>query len=159
VPEVAGSAVTIYTKTPLSAKFTQILDVVTKGENQMTGARSLIAAFTELNRSENKTVAHFTPSLIGMFGSASIFDSFLMEVDSGIAAGALSASLKKRTVNLIGTFIPQVADYNNVENPASFAATAEDLKNIAADSLENRRRGVEIILSALLVILKEANEI
>jgi len=125
----------------------------------MAGARSLIAAFNELNRSENKTVAHFTPSLIGMFGSTGIFDSFLTEVDAAIAAGKASPSLKKRAANLIGTFIPQVADYNDIENPSSITATADVLQNVSADSLENRRKGIGIILSALITILKEVDEI
>jgi len=125
----------------------------------MTGARSLIAAFNELNRSGNKTVAHFTPSLIGMFGSTVIFESFLAEVDTAIAAGKASASLKKRAANLIGTFIPQVADYNDIENPSSITATADFLKNVTADSLENRRKGIGIILSALIMILKEVDAI
>lgn len=123
----------------------------------MAGARSLIAAFKELNKSEKKTVAHFTPSLIGMFGSIGIFDTFLQEVDTAIAAGNASASLKKRAANLIGTFIPQVADYNSIKNPASFVATAAELQNISADSLENRRKGVEIILSSLVTILRETD--
>lgn len=125
----------------------------------MTGARSLIAAFSELKESEGKSVAHFTPSLIGMFGSISIFDAFLAEVDAAIATRQVPPSLKKRAANLIGTFIPQVAEYNSIENPESHAVSAEDLKNIAADSLDNRRKGIEIILSALLVILKEVDKI
>jgi hypothetical protein len=125
----------------------------------MTGARSLIAAFNELNRSENRTVAIFTPSLIGMFGSTGIFDSFLAEVDTAITAGQVPASLKKRAANLIGTFIPQVADYNSIENLASCAISADQLKNISADSLDNRRKGIEIILAALIQILKEAGEL
>ena len=123
----------------------------------MAGARSLIAAFKELNKSDNKTVAHFTPSLVGMFGSIGIFDTFLQEIDVAITAGKASASLKKRATNLIGTFIPQVADYNNIKNPSAFAATAAELQNISADSLENRRKGVELILSSLVVILRETD--
>jgi len=125
----------------------------------MAGARSLIAEFNELNRSDNKTIAHFTPSLIGMFGSISIFDSFLAEVDAAIAAGHASPSLKKRAANLIGTFIPQVADYNDIKNPSAIATTAADLKNVAADTLDNRRKGIGTILSALMAILKEVEEI
>ena len=125
----------------------------------MTGARSLIAAFNELNRSENRTVAVFTPSLIGMFGSIGIFDSFLAEIDAAIGAGQISASLKKRAANLIGTFIPQVADYNSIGELSSCTVSADILRNISADSLANRRKGIEIILSALLLILREAGEL
>jgi hypothetical protein len=121
----------------------------------MAGARSLIAEFNELNKSSNKTVSHFTPSLIGMFGSTGIFDSFLVEVDSAIASGNVPASLKKRAANLIGTFIPQVAEYNSIKNLSSINVSANDLKSVAADSLENRRKGIEIILAALIAILRE----
>lgn len=125
----------------------------------MDGARSLIAAFKELNKTENKTVAHFTPSLVGMFGSIGIFDTFLQEIDTAIAAGNVPTSLKKRAGNLIGTFIPQVADYNDIKDPSLCAATAADLQNVLADSLENRRRGVEIILASLVAILKEVDSL
>lgn len=124
----------------------------------MTRARSLIAAFNELNKSENKTVAHFTPSLIGMFGSLGIFDTFLQEIDAAIAAGQVPASLKKRAGNLIGTFIPQVAEYNDIKTPTSLEVTADALKNVSADSLENRRNGIALILTALILILSEVND-
>lgn len=125
----------------------------------MNGARSLISAFHEINRSENRSVAYFTPSLIGMFGSAGIFDSFLAEIDAAMAAGHMPASIKKRATNLTGTFIPQVAEYNDIKNPAERTVTAEELRNISKDSLESRRNGVEIILSALIAILNEAGRL
>lgn len=124
----------------------------------MNGAHSLISAFHEINRSENKSVAYFTPSLIGMFGSASIFDSFLAEIDTAMASGKMPASIKKRAANLTGTFIPQVAEYNSIKNPAERIVTADELRNISKESLESRRNGVEVILSALIAILKEASE-
>ena len=124
----------------------------------MSQARSLISAFHEINRSENKSIAYFTPSLIGMFGSSNIFDSFLTEIDTAMASGNMPASIKKRAANLIGTFIPQVAEYNGIMNPAEQIATADDLRGISTESLETRRNGVKIILSALITILKEACE-
>lgn len=124
----------------------------------MNGARSLIAAFHEINRSENRSVHYFTPSLIGMFGSTGIFDSFLAEIDKAMAAGKIPASIKKRAANLSGTFIPQVAAYNGVMNPAQRIVTADDLRSISKESLESRRDGVEVILSGLIAILKEASE-
>jgi len=124
----------------------------------MNGARSLISAFHEINRSENKAVAYFTPSLIGMFGSASIFDSFLSEIDTAMASGKIPASIKKRAANLTGTFIPQVAEYNGIINPSERIVTTDELKGISRESLESRRNGVEVILSALIAILKEASE-
>lgn len=124
----------------------------------MNNARSLIAAFHEINRSENKSVHYFSPSLIGMFGSTSIFDCFLAEIDTAMATGKMPASIKKRAANLSGTFIPQVAEYNGIKNPAERIVTADELKNISKESLETRRNGVEVILSGLIAILKEASE-
>jgi len=124
----------------------------------MNGARSLISAFHEVNRSDNKSIAFFTPSLIGMFGSSSIFDSFLSEIDTAMESGNMPASIKKRAANLIGTFIPQVAEYNGIMNPSERIVTADELRGISKESLETRRNGVEIILSALITILKEACE-
>jgi hypothetical protein len=125
----------------------------------MNGARSLISAFHEINRSESKSVAYFTPSLIGMFGSTGIFDSFLSEIDSAMATGKMPASIKKRAANLTGTFIPQVAEYNGIKNPAQRIVTADELRGISKESLEGRRNGVELILSALIAILKAASEL
>ena len=125
----------------------------------MNGARSLISAFHEINRSEDKSIAYFTPSLIGMFGSSSIFDSFLTEIDTAMASGKMPASIKKRAANLIGTFIPQVAEYNGIMNPAERIVTADELRGISKDTLASRRNGVEVILSALIAILKEASEL
>jgi len=124
----------------------------------MNGARSLISAFHEINRSENKAVAYFTPSLIGMFGSTIIFDSFLSEIDTAMASGKIPLSIKKRAGNLTATFIPQVAEYNGIINPSERVVTADELKDISKESLESRRNGVEVILSALIAILKEASE-
>lgn len=125
----------------------------------MNGARSLISAFHEINRSEDKSVAYFTPSLIGMFGSTGIFDSFLAEIDAAMAAGKMPASIKKRAANLTGTFIPQVAEYNDIKNPAERIVTADELRSISKGSLASRRNGVEVILSALIAILNEASEL
>ena len=122
----------------------------------MNGACSLISAFHELNRSEDRTVSHFTPSLIGMFGSTVIFESFLSEVDSAVTTRKVPDSIRKRASNLISTFIPQVAEYNGIKNPSELPVTAEDLRLISADTLANRRKGVAIILSALISILDEA---
>jgi hypothetical protein len=124
----------------------------------MNGARSLISAFHEINRSENKPVAYFTPSLIGMFGSTSIFNSFLSEIDEALGSGKMPASIKKRAANLTGTFIPQVAEYNGIMNPSQRIVSADELRSISKDSLKSRRNGVEVILSALIAILKEASQ-
>jgi hypothetical protein len=123
----------------------------------MNDARSLIAAFHEINSSKNNTVAHFTPSLVGMFGSTGIFESFLAELDAALASGKVPASIKKRSANLTGTFIPQVADYNGISNLTGNTVTADALRSITADTLANRRAGVVIILAALMTILTTIN--
>ena len=122
----------------------------------MNKACSLISAFHELNRSKDRTVAHFSPALIGMFGSTGIFNSFLSEVASAVATRNVPISIRKRASNLISTFIPQVAEYNGIKNPSELPVTAEELKSISAESLASRRKGVAIILSALIIILDEA---
>lgn len=121
----------------------------------MEGARSLISVIHQLNRSNNRTVAHFIPSLIGMFGSLGIFDAFLAEIDAALARGKSSPSLKKRAANLSGTFIPQVAGYNGIDVTAACPVTAAGLRDISADSLEKRRAGVLLILTSLMAILEE----
>lgn len=123
----------------------------------MNRALSLIAAFHEINTTEQKSIAYFTPSLIGMFGSVSIFDSFLSEIETAINSGDMPESIKKRAANLIGTFIPQVAEYNGIKNPSERIVSADELRNISPETLESRRNGVEIILSALISLLKEAS--
>lgn len=121
----------------------------------MSESRAMIAAFLELNRSADRNVALFTPSLVGMFGAINIFDTFLNEIDSALASGKIPEPLKKRAANLIGTFIPQVADYNGIKDLTDAAVTADRLKNITPASLDGRRQGVIFILSALIAILTE----
>ncbi len=122
----------------------------------MADAISLISAFKVLNSTSETSVANFTPSLIGMFGSPAIFDAFLAEIGAALANGRISPSLKKRAANLAGTFIPQVADYNGIKDPAAYPVTADALRGLSTASLGTRKEGVAIILSALMVILKEA---
>jgi hypothetical protein len=131
----------------------------TAKENLMAVAASLISAFKELNSSPDTTVANFTPSLIGMFGSLSLFNAFLDEIDAALASGQISPSLKKRAANLSSTFIPQVAQYNGIKDPAAYPVTVEGVRGVSTESLPKRQAGVEIILSALMAILKEAGEL
>lgn len=123
----------------------------------MGEARNLISALHDINRSDRETVAHFLPSLIGMFGSLGIFDAFLSEMDAALENGNISTSLKKRAANLSGTFIHQVAEYNGIKDPAALAVTAEAVRNISVGSLAGRKEGVALILASLMVILKEVN--
>ncbi len=125
----------------------------------MEKAAALIAAFRELNRKSGTTVANFTPSLIGMFGSISLFDEFLAEIEEALANGTISPPLKKRAANLADTFIPQVADYNAIKNAAEYPVSAEALSAISPETLGGRTEGVAIILSALMAILKDAGEL
>ena len=125
----------------------------------MAVAASLISAFNELNSSPGTTVASFTPSLIGMFGSLSLFNAFLDEIDAALASGQISPSLKKRVANLSSTFIPQVAEYNGIKDPAAYPVTVEGVRGVSTESLSKRKEGVAIILSALMAILKEAGEL
>jgi hypothetical protein len=125
----------------------------------MAGATSLISAFKDLNSTTDSTVANFTPSLIGMFGAVGLFDAFLSEIGNAIEIGRISPSLKKRAANLAGTFIPQVAEYNGIKDPAAYPVTAEALRGLSTASLATRKEGVAIILSALMAILKEASEL
>lgn len=124
----------------------------------MSESRAMISAFLELNRSSDSNVALFTPSLVGMFGSINIFDTFLTEVDMALASGKISEPLKKRASNLIGTFIPQVAEYNGIKDLAETGVTADRLRHITPGSLNERRQGVMLILSALTAILKELKD-
>lgn len=124
----------------------------------MAGAASLVSALKELNNTSD-TVAKYTPSLIGMFGSIALFDAFLSEIDGALASGKISPSLKKRSANLSATFIPQVAEYNGIKDPAAYPVTAADLRKLSTGSYPNRKDGVALILSALIAILKEAGEL
>lgn len=130
-----------------------------KGELVMAEAASLISAFKELNSTTDSTVANFTPSLIGMFGSVGLFDAFLTEIGNAVELGKIPPSLKKRAANLAGTFIPQVAEYNGIKDPAAYPVTADALRRISTASLATRKEGVALILSALMSILKEAGEL
>jgi len=125
----------------------------------MAAAASLISVFKELNSNPDTTVANFTPSLIGMFGSPSLFNALLDEIDAALTSGQISPSLKKRAANLSSTFIPQVAEYNGIKDPAACPVTAEGLRGVSTGSLAKRKEGVAIILSALMAIMKEAVEL
>jgi hypothetical protein len=125
----------------------------------MAGAASLISALKQLNSSTDTSVANFTPSLIGMFGSVGLFDAFLSELDAALSNGKISASLKKRAANLSGTFIRQVAEYNGIKDPAATPVTAEALLGISLESPLKRKEGATLILAALMAILHEAGEL
>ncbi len=120
----------------------------------MNEARELIAVFHELNATTDRSVARFTPSLVGMFGTTSMFDLFLTALDAALTSGTVSESLRRRSVNLVQTFIPQVAGYNGIKDLAAQQVTASQLRAIRADAPEGKTQGVRLILAALLLILE-----
>ncbi len=122
----------------------------------MNEVRELIAAFHELNTTNDRNVARFTPSLVGMFGTTNMFDLFLSALDGAITSGTVSESLRRRSVNLVQTFIPQVAGYNGIKDLETQHVTAPQLRSISTDAPEGRAQGVRMILAALLQILDAA---
>jgi hypothetical protein len=123
----------------------------------MKEAHELIAVFHELNNSNGRTIANMAPSLIGLFGSLRLFDAFLTDLDTALVNNAISEPLRKRAANLAGTFIPQVAGYNSINELPPNRISPEQLRSLRADSPENRQEGVTIILTALMNILTEFN--
>ena len=121
----------------------------------MSEARALIAAFHELNRTDDRCVGYFTPSLVGMFGSKSMLDHFLAELDAALARGEIAEPLRTRSANLVHTFIPQVAGYNGIKDLAGLNVTAEQLRAVRADSPLLRLEGVKVILAGFMKVLEE----
>lgn len=118
----------------------------------MEETRQLLAALREINNREGSIVTRLTPSLIGMFGSMTMFDHFLADLDQALAARSVPEALKRRAANLAGTFIPQVAGFNNIEDFAR-PVTAEELRAIGIGSPAERKQGVALILGGLMNIL------
>ncbi len=119
----------------------------------MNEVRELIAAFHELNATNDRNVARFTPSLVGMFGTTSMLELFLTALDGALASGTVSEPLRRRSQNLVHTFIPQVAGYNGIKDLSAQKVTAVELRAIRTDSPESRAQGVRLILAALQQIL------
>jgi hypothetical protein len=119
----------------------------------MNEVRELIAAFHELNATSDRNVGRFTPSLVGMFGTTSMLELFLTALDGALTSGSVSEPLKRRSLNLVHTFIPQVAGYNGIADIAAQEVTAAQLRAIRADTAENRALGVRLILAAFRQIL------
>jgi hypothetical protein len=125
----------------------------------MEETRELIAAFREINGTSDRSVARFTPALIGMFGSARMFDIFLASLDDAITSGQTTAALKERVTNLRRTFIPQVAALNGITDLAAVGVSARELRAIRSDSPESRRHGAQMILASLMAILDKIQRI
>lgn len=125
----------------------------------MEEARELISVFREINGTRDRNVAQFTPALIGLFGSARLFDVFLASLDKAFSTRNIPAPLKERVTNLARTFIPQVAGLNGIAGLSAERISAEQLRTIRTDSPGNRKEGMRVILSALLKILDEAKRL
>lgn len=123
----------------------------------MDEAREFIAVFRELNATSDRCIIRFTPSLIGLFGTPRLFEFFLDELDAALCNKTIDPPLHERARNLAQIFIPQVAGYNNVSEPAAVTVTPEQLRNIRIDTPEHRKLGVQIILASLMQILVEIN--
>jgi hypothetical protein len=124
-----------------------------EGGECVNEARELIAAFHELNATSDRNVARFTPSLVGMFGTTSMLELFLSALDGALASGTVSESLRRRSQNLVHTFIPQVAGYNGITDLSTQKFSADQLRAIRTDAPESRAQGVRLILAALMQIL------
>jgi hypothetical protein len=112
-----------------------------------------------MNGAGGGIVARLTPSLIGMFGSHTMFDLFLADLDQALSSRNVPANLRKRAANLAGTFIPQVAGFNNIKDLTAHPATADDVRSLSLGSPSERAQGVLVILSALLTVLDEVLKI
>ncbi|WP_243371301.1 hypothetical protein [Geotalea sp. SG265] len=122
----------------------------------MTDPRELIAVLLELNATEERSVASFTPGLVGMFGSLALMNRFLADIDVALVKGSISAPLKARSKNLTRTFIPQMAGINSITDLSKVEVSAEKLRTVCSDSHESRGEGVKAILAALISILDSA---
>jgi hypothetical protein len=121
----------------------------------MNEAHELIDALRELNQSNDRKVSYFTSSLVGMFGTESMFDEFLSNLDTVLDSGEIPDALKTRASNLVHTFIPQVAGFNMIEDLSFQNISADQLRLIRTDSPQHRKQGVRVILTALMKVLDE----
>jgi hypothetical protein len=119
----------------------------------MNEARELIAAFLELNRSDDRKIGYFTSSLVGMFGTGTMFDEFLVSLDRVLTSGTIAESLRTRATNLIYTFIPQVAGFNRIEDLSFQDVSADQLRAVSTATPLARSEGVRIILMAFMKVL------
>ncbi len=119
----------------------------------MNEARGLIAAFLELNRSEDRKIGYFTSSLVGMFGTGTMFDEFMESLDRVLTNGPIPEPLRTRATNLVHTFIPQVAGFNKIEDLSFRDVTVDQLRAISSATPQERSEGVRTILVAFMKIL------
>lgn len=125
----------------------------------MEEARALISVFHELNATNDRKIALFSSSLIGLFGSTSMFEDFLSDLETSFSNGAISAPVKERAANLAHIYIPQVAKLNGIEDINGQNVSVEQLRAIQTTPPQERKEGVRIILAALIKILDAAKMI
>ena len=122
-------------------------------EDIMNDARELIATFLELNRSEDRKIGYFTSALVGMFGTDTMFDEFLENLDRVLVTESIPEPLRTRATNLVHTFIPQVAGFNKIEDLAYQDVTVDQLRAISTATPQKRSEGVRTILIAFMKVL------
>jgi len=120
----------------------------------MEEARALISVFHELNATNDRKIALFSSSLIGLFGSTRMFEDFLSDLDKSLTNGTISAPVKERATNLARTYIPQVAQLNGIDDINGLNVSAEQLRAIKTSPPHERKEGVRTILAALIRILE-----
>ena len=125
----------------------------------MEEARALISVFHELNATNDRKIALFSSSLIGLFGSTRMFEDFLSDLDTSLTNGTISAPVKERATNLARTYIPQVAQLNGIEDINGLNVSAEQLRAIKTTPPHERKEGVRIILAALIKILEAVKKV
>lgn len=119
----------------------------------MNEARRIIAAFLDLNRSEDRKISYFTSSLVGMFGTGTMFDEFLESLDRVLETGSVPEPLRTRSANLFHTFIPQVAGFNSISDLSFQDVTADQLRDVSTATPHLRGAGVRTILVAFMKVL------
>lgn len=125
----------------------------------MEEARALISVFHELNATNDRKIALFSSSLIGLFGSTRMFEDFLSDLDKSLTNGTISAPVKERATNLARTYIPQVAQLNGIEDINGLNVSIEQLRAIKTAPPHERKEGVRIILAALIKILEAVKSV
>lgn len=121
----------------------------------MTDHRALIKVLMELNSTHDRSVACFSPGLVGMFGSTALMNDFLSNIDQAFVNQSISEPLRSRARNLTRTFIPQIASLNSLSDLSAVAVSVDSLRAIRAEQ-GTRNDGVKMILAALTLILAEA---
>lgn len=125
----------------------------------MQDARQLIAAFLYLNQTNDRTLARFIPSLVGIFGSKRMLDVFLAQLDEALASNCIDEALKTRVENLRHTFVPQIAGLNSIKEFSAGTVTSDAVRAINSETPENRINAVKTILFGFMDVLDRVRQI